>query len=571
MNHVRNLNLVLLLAGLTACSGGSGHGSGGSTAAPVVSAAPSFRTLDRGQRSGVVTSPPEAGAQRLVADDAAFAALWADHTAAPGVPGAQPAVDFGREQVAGLFLGQRPSDGWGIEVTGVAEVTSGGQTVLEVSYQRLAPLGPVNPGPTTPFHLVALDRRGPVAFRDVTPAPAPTPLRDVHGELVAVPAHAGGQLLAFLPDGAPEALELEDPSALLAAQLHEGHALVVTGDARSNAGGRSSLSRALAIGAFQVDDFVGAGRVLSGFPGLAFVDAQGTSWVPDGPLAAALLATPLDRPLYVTGRVDTTRGATQVGQFLIVTSWRTTTTLSWTFEQPLLGTDAFTVEDLEGSGAYHTRSSHLRGPLLADTSGAGRQLGSTLLSDLRARVSAATLRAQPRIFQPAQLNPDHPTTTLELEDAQGAVTITIWAGAALPAPLSDLVAALAALPGAVPTFRTIELGQTSLIQRAGAEAARDQAAWAGLWGRHVGGRPLPPQVDFAREVAVGVFDGLRLTGGFAVEVAQVLRIGPHLHLQVVHTAPGGIVAGGMTAPCHFVAIDRKGAGGELYVGGQRLP
>lgn len=401
--------------------------------------------------------------------------------------------------------------------------------------------------------------------------PAPTPLIDVHGELVSAPASGGGTALAFLQDGAAAALEVVDPTALLAAGVHEGFTLVLSGDALPNTGGRTALAGAVRVGAFRADDVVTLGRLLPGFPGVAFVDLTSETWVPDGPLAAALLAAPLDRPVYVTGRADPTRPPTQVGPILEVTSWRPAVTVSWEHTTPLLGSESFTVDDLQATGAYRTESGMVRGPAFQTARGAGRRLPAGVLSDLQARVAAADLRAQPSTFQPPRIFPDHPTTTLRLEDAQGAVTVTIWAGATVPPAVDALVQALAALPATVPTFRGIEQGDTSQIVQAGAEAARDQGAWAGLWGRHVGGRPLPPAVDFTREVAVGVFDGQRPSTGWTVEVTQVTRIGPHLHLTVVHTPPPGRPFAVPTAPYHFVAVDRAGATGDLWAEGVRLP
>src|SRR5688572_32676418 len=136
--------LVPSLGFLVTCAAGCGSSSGGgggsgSTSAPVTSSAPpSFRSLDRGTRTGLQLQVED---RRVVTDNAAFAVLWLNHA---GASATRPAVDFAREQVAALFLGPRPTDGWGIEVVGVADVGSG--SGVEVQYQRQAPGGSAAPG-----------------------------------------------------------------------------------------------------------------------------------------------------------------------------------------------------------------------------------------------------------------------------------------------------------------------------------------------------------------------------------------------------------------------------------------
>ena len=92
----------------------------GSTSAPIQTtqtlAPPTFATIEQGDQSGVVGSPPDATHHLAAEDDAALTALWNDHQ--PGQ--AAPAVDFANERVLGVFLGDRPTTGYAIEVVGVA-------------------------------------------------------------------------------------------------------------------------------------------------------------------------------------------------------------------------------------------------------------------------------------------------------------------------------------------------------------------------------------------------------------------------------------------------------------------
>ncbi len=112
------------------------------------------RTVASGSQSQISTAR-----ERLVSTQAEWAALWAEH--APGQP--PPAVDFATTAVAALFLGTRPTAGYGIRLLD-APVEAG---TLVVRYEEQAP-GPDTIAAdllTSPFVMVALPRHtGPVRF-----------------------------------------------------------------------------------------------------------------------------------------------------------------------------------------------------------------------------------------------------------------------------------------------------------------------------------------------------------------------------------------------------------------------
>lgn len=61
-------------------------------------------------------------------------------------------------------------------------------------------------------------------------------------------------------------------------------------------------------------------------------------------------------------------------------------------------------------------------------------------------------------------------------------------------------------------------GQSAGIKDAQTVVVRTQKEWAALWTRHTAGRSeAMPQVDFSKEMVVGVFLGERNTGGYKVE------------------------------------------------------
>jgi PrcB C-terminal len=562
------LTLTLFAVGC----GGSGSRSS-STAAGVTSSGTTttttslaFRSLERGAQTGVVNTPPDAFATQVVTSDADLDLLWQAH----GSSAARPTVDFSQERVAALFLGERPTNGYGIEVVGVAEINSG--TGVEVSYVRTSPapgqLG--TPAVTQPFDLVAInDTQRALSFVDVTPAPVTRPLAGVHGELVDTPTMAGSTSLAFLPDGASEALEIVDTAALVAAGAHAGWTLVLDGDAQANVGGASALLEALAVVTFDLDTVFTSGemftlRTLVPPSPVVFNDVDGTTWEPVGPLAAAMLASPGGVPLAVTGRLDPTPGVN--GQRLIVTSWRSATRLSFSDVMPLLSSDGVWIDDLDQRGTYRVDGFTAVGPGGQTTRGRGRRLAPSVLADLQQFVTAADLRNHPAVYQPAQIYPDHPSVSVTLSDAQGDVRVTVYGGArGVPAGLTALIQHLRSFPAAVPTFRSLEQGDTSQVIAAGAEVARDATEFGALYARHRPGT-RGPAVDFTQDVVVAAFDGQRPTGGYAIAFVRAEQIGAAIYLTTRSTAPRGGAPSVLTAPYHLVTLTRPA--GPILVDGQ---
>lgn len=565
------LGLAVLAAG---CGSRSGSGGKASTAASVTSATPlAFRDLHRTDITGV-TNLLVGAFDRVARNDAEWVALWNEHQQRGPIV-ARPAVDFVRETVVGVFLGQQSSSGWSIEVVGVAEV---GSHTIEVQYAVTRPTGQPSGTPVNPCHLVAVNRAGPhltVVTRDVTQAPVTYPLTEVHGELLLVPTRAGGQTLAFLEDGQTTPRELTDPSALVAAGAAEGAGLLVTGDVAQNPLGATTLPEALRVVSFIVDDVAVTGKLEARAGGTALVDGEGTVYEPIGPLAGALVARPAGRPLRVTGKLEPGHRAAIAGAVgLRVTSHRETTTIAHRVAGGLAGADReLCVDDLPGTGAYRFHDG-VRILPLSERRGAGR-LAEAERAALERLVAAADLRSQPRTFHPPYTIYDAPATYLVLDDGQGEVTTTILAGATLPAEVEALVDALRAVGDGAATFRTLERGTFGGVAQAGVRVARDQASLNALWAAHAGtgAGATPPTVDFSREYVVGVFMGRQTSGGYDIEVTALERRGDDLHLRVVRRAPapGQPAPAVLTSPYHIVVIDHQGATGDIYVDGAKQP
>jgi hypothetical protein len=113
----------------------------------------SFATVARGSVSRM-KQPLE----MVVRTREEWAGLWARHV---GPSTAPPIVDFSAEMVVAIFAGERPTTGYGVEVTRVVSTDRG----LQVTYrERTLPAGAlVRPVITAPFHIIRLPRfEGPV-------------------------------------------------------------------------------------------------------------------------------------------------------------------------------------------------------------------------------------------------------------------------------------------------------------------------------------------------------------------------------------------------------------------------
>jgi hypothetical protein len=110
------------------------------------------------------------------------------------------------------------------------------------------------------------------------------------------------------------------------------------------------------------------------------------------------------------------------------------------------------------------------------------------------------------------------------------------------------------------TFHTVGKGSRSGVRAFRQSVVRTQAEWEMLWQRHTSAETNlspPPALDFNKEIAVAIFLGEKPTGGFAVEIVRVERIGDELviNYKEASPAPGAIVTQALTQPFHIVRID----------------
>ena len=118
---------------------------------------PPLRTIDRGPRSNI-----EDARFVTVRGQPEWSALWRTH--APAKP--LPQVDWSSEMVVGVFLGTRPTAGFGVEIVGFRE--EGGRVVA--GYKESPPARDAITAQmlTSPYTLAVIPRRnGDVTFEKV--------------------------------------------------------------------------------------------------------------------------------------------------------------------------------------------------------------------------------------------------------------------------------------------------------------------------------------------------------------------------------------------------------------------
>jgi len=148
-------------AGLAAALAAGGvHAAGGSLL---------LRTLKSGQNS-----PVEKPLRQVARTPAEWSALWARQSAGAQGKTAPPKLDFGREMGAAVFLGTRPTGGYGVEIRGAREEK--GRLVVTVVERKPPPAAMTIEVLTSPFQYAVLRKSAlPVEWRLVSDGAKPKP------------------------------------------------------------------------------------------------------------------------------------------------------------------------------------------------------------------------------------------------------------------------------------------------------------------------------------------------------------------------------------------------------------
>ena len=122
------------------------------------------------------------------------------------------------------------------------------------------------------------------------------------------------------------------------------------------------------------------------------------------------------------------------------------------------------------------------------------------------------------------------------------------------------------------SFATIDMGDQSGV--AGGEMQifkiETQAEWDDFWSRHQGNvspAPPAPSVDFSKEMVIAVVDQQQPSGGFQLDITEIVQGWGSLSVLVDKAVPGPdcIVTMALTKPFHIVKTARTTVSLDLVV------
>lgn len=105
---------------------------------------------------------------------------------------------------------------------------------------------------------------------------------------------------------------------------------------------------------------------------------------------------------------------------------------------------------------------------------------------------------------------------------------------------------------------TVAKGDMSEQQVARQVVVRTPAEWTALWKDHAPGQPPPAQIDFNKQMVIGIFAGTKPSAGHEVEIVGVRSEANELVVEYVQKQPGrGTMAAQLlTAPFHLISVPR---------------
>lgn|SRR3989338_3702850 len=90
---------------------------------------------------------------------------------------------------------------------------------------------------------------------------------------------------------------------------------------------------------------------------------------------------------------------------------------------------------------------------------------------------------------------------------------------------------------------------------------KEASEWRSLWDIVYAGttpKPVLPGINFNNEIIIAVFQGMRFTGGYSIEIMNVIEKNNSLEILVKETSPspGSFVTQAFTQPFHIVKTKR---------------
>lgn len=108
------------------------------------------------------------------------------------------------------------------------------------------------------------------------------------------------------------------------------------------------------------------------------------------------------------------------------------------------------------------------------------------------------------------------------------------------------------------SFETIESGTQSNITDTRNVVINSQEEWEVLWKEHQLESLEVPEIDFTKKTVIGVFSGERSSGGYTIEIDQIVATGKTMTVSALETTPGTscFVTLSLTYPYHLIQIQK---------------
>jgi hypothetical protein len=108
-----------------------------------------FQTVAKGSLSGV-----REPSQVIIRSQAKWLALWHRHTLVDTNPAPAPVINFDKEIVAAVFLGEKPTGGYSVEIIRAEQMN--GSLLIEYREKSPPPSSMTIQALTQPFHIIRL-------------------------------------------------------------------------------------------------------------------------------------------------------------------------------------------------------------------------------------------------------------------------------------------------------------------------------------------------------------------------------------------------------------------------------
>lgn len=116
--------------------------------------------------------------------------------------------------------------------------------------------------------------------------------------------------------------------------------------------------------------------------------------------------------------------------------------------------------------------------------------------------------------------------------------------------------------GVVIEFETIEKSHGMSLRNISADnyVIKNNEDWTNLWEKFHVDFHIPPilVINFDEEMVIAVFQGPQPTGGYSIEITEIIATENEIQVRVTEITPGifDVVTDAITSPYHIVKLER---------------